>query len=152
MADSSNSDPCNLQRFIEAQEKVYDRVVGELRRGRKTSHWMWFVFPQIKGLGHSAMAVRYAIQSPAEARAYLRHPVLGPRLRECTALVNAVEARSIEEIFWSPDDLKFRSCMTLFAQTAEDNQVFIEALRKYFGGSEDARTLEHLRSAGDSTG
>lgn len=106
---------------------------------------MWFVFPQIDGLGASAMAQRYAIGSLEEARAYLAHPVLGPRLRECTALVNAVEGRSIDRIFGYPDTLKFRSCMTLFAHATEDNAVFRTALDRYFGGEEDAATLARLK-------
>ncbi|HEX5458783.1 MAG TPA: DUF1810 domain-containing protein [Steroidobacteraceae bacterium] len=134
----------SLQRFIAAQEPVMERVLAELRAGRKTSHWMWFVFPQIQGLGHSPMARRYAIASRAEAEAYLHHPILGPRLRECTGLVNAVERRSIEEILGSPDDLKFRSSMTLFAHATPDNQIFLDALAKYFGGEVDPLTLERL--------
>lgn len=105
---------------------------------------MWFVFPQITGLGNSTMAVRFAISSLAEARAYLKHPVLGPRLRTCTELVNLVDGRSIGEILGSPDDMKFRSSMTLFAQATADNRVFLEALQKYFGGAPDPRTLERL--------
>ncbi len=134
----------SLSRFAEAQDPVIDRVLAELRAGHKTSHWMWFVFPQLEGLGHSPMAQRFAISSRAEAEAYLAHPVLGPRLRECTRLVNEVQGRSVEEIFGHPDYLKFRSSMTLFARATEDNQVFLEALRKYFGGEEDPRTLERL--------
>ena len=121
-----------------------ERVIGELRAGRKASHWMWFVFPQIRGLGHSPMAQRFAIRSLAEAEAYLRHPVLGPRLRECTRLVNAVEGRSVEEIFGYPDHLKFHSCMTLFTHATADNQVFSEALGRYFAGKEDPSTLERI--------
>jgi len=134
----------SLERFVQAQEPVIERVRAELRSGRKASHWMWFVFPQIQGLGHSPMARRFALASRAEAEAYLRHPVLGSRLRECTRLVNEVEGRSVEEIFGYPDDLKFRSCMTLFAHATADNQVFCDALRKYFGGREDPATLERL--------
>ena len=121
-----------------------DRVLAELRAGRKTSHWMWFVFPQIQGLGHSPMARQFAIASRAEAKAYLRHPILGARLRECTRLVNAIDGRGIEEIFGSPDDLKFRSSMTLFAHAASDNRIFLDALGKYFGGAEDPLTLQRL--------
>ena len=134
----------NLERFVEAQEPVIGQVVAELSAGRKASHWMWFVFPQIAGLGHSPLAQRFAIASRAEAEAYLAHPVLGARLRECTRLVNEIEARDIEEIFGYPDHLKFRSSMTLFAQATNDNGVFVEALRKYFGGAYDARTLDRL--------
>jgi uncharacterized protein (DUF1810 family) len=134
----------SLERFVQAQDPVIERVLAELRTGRKTSHWMWFVFPQIQGLGHSPTAQRFAIASRTEAEAYLRHPVLGPRLRECTRLVNEIEGHSIEDIFGYPDDLKFRSCMTLFAHATEDSQVFLDALRKYFGGQEDPLTLERL--------
>ena len=136
----------SLDRFVQAQEPVIERVLAELRAGRKASHWMWFVFPQIQGLGRSGTAQRFAISSRAEAEAYLRHSVLGPRLRECTQLVNAVEGRSIEEIFGYPDDLKFRSSMTLFAHATADNQVFVDALNKYFGGEYDQLTLDQLRA------
>ena len=119
-----------LQRFVDAQDPVYDKVCSELRRGRKETHWMWFVFPQMRGLGHSAMAYQYGIASQAEAEAYLRHPVLGARLRECTELVNRIDGRSIDEIFGDPDNLKFRSCMTLFASATPDNAVFVKALQK----------------------
>ena len=131
-----------FSRFLEAQEPVYAQVCAELRAGRKTSHWMWFIFPQIAGLGASAMARTFAIASLEEARAYLRHPVLGPRLEECCRLVNRIEGRTIGEIFGYPDDLKFRSSMTLFAHAADDNTVFQEALDKYFGGEFDPLTLE----------
>jgi uncharacterized protein (DUF1810 family) len=137
-------DAFGLRRFLDAQDPVYQQVLRELRSGRKTSHWMWFVFPQVAGLGFSPMAQRYAISGREEAAAYAAHPVLGARLRECTALVNAVEGRSAHEIFGSPDDLKFRSSMTLFAECAEDTAVFREALRKYFGGSADPLTLARL--------
>ena len=138
-------DPHSLQRFVDAQASVYAQVCSELRDGRKRTHWMWFIFPQIKGLGHSEMATRFAITSLDEAHAYLEHPILGPRLGECTRLVNQVEGRSIEQIFGYPDDLKFHSSMTLFARAApDDEQVFDEALRKYFGGELDPATLERL--------
>lgn len=136
--------PAGLQRFVEAQQPVIETVLAELRAGRKTSHWMWFVFPQVRGLGHSPTAQHFAIASRGEAEAYARHPILGPRLYECTRLVNAVEGRSIEEIFGYPDHLKFRSSMTLFANVAPDNQVFLDALEKYFGGEQDPLTLERL--------
>src|SRR3954451_18865691 len=113
-------DSFSLARFIEAQESVYPAVLGELREGRKRTHWMWFVFPQIQGLGRSSTAQNYAISSIDEARAYLQHPVLGARLRECTQLVNAIEDRTVLEIFGSPDDLKFHSSMTLFAEAGAD--------------------------------
>ena len=137
----STPDPYDLQRFVDAQAPVYGRVVEELTRGRKESHWMWFIFPQIAGLGYSFMAQRYAIRSLDEARAYLAHPVLGARLRECTALVNRIEGRAIGDILGNPDDLKFRSSMTLFARAAPDEPVFAEALAKYFAGEGDAATL-----------
>ncbi len=137
-------DTYHLERFVEAQDPVYTEVCAELRAGRKHGHWMWFVFPQIRGLGHSPTAQFFAIRSWAEAEAYLRHPVLGPRLRECTALVNAVEGREIGEIFGYPDDLKFRSSMTLFAEVAPEAAEFRKALDKYFAGEPDERTMELL--------
>jgi len=137
-------DPYNLQRFVDAQERVFEDVLEELRRGQKSSHWMWFIFPQIKGLGYSSMAQRYAIQSLAEAQAYLAHPVLGPRLRECTALVNGVAGRSIQQILGYPDDLKFKSSMTLFARAAEDSAIFLAALTRHFDGELDPLTLDRL--------
>jgi len=138
------NDPYNLRRFVDSQDPCFERVCSELRDGRKTGHWMWFIFPQIKGLGHSPLALKYAISSREEAEAYLRHSILGPRLRECTRLVNLTEGRSIEQIFGYPDDLKFRSCMTLFAHATADNQVFMDALQKYCGGRFDPLTLEQL--------
>ncbi|WP_029226706.1 DUF1810 domain-containing protein [Burkholderia ubonensis] len=137
-------DPYDLQRFVDAQDPVYTQVCDELRSGRKRSHWMWFVFPQIEGLGDSVMAQRYAIASLREADAYLRHPVLGERLRECTRLVNHVDGRSIQEIFGYPDYLKFRSSVTLFAHATSDNAVFVEALEKYYGGEADHSTLARI--------
>jgi uncharacterized protein (DUF1810 family) len=134
----------DLQRFVDAQAPVIDRVREELAQGRKRSHWMWFIFPQIAGLGFSAMAQLYAIASLEEARAYLRHPLLGPRLEDCTRLVAAVSGRTATEIFGSPDDMKFRSSMTLFAQAAPERPVFAEALRKYFDGEADPETLKRL--------
>jgi uncharacterized protein (DUF1810 family) len=133
-----------LQRFVDAQEPVYAQVCDELKHGRKQSHWMWFVFPQLHGLGSSAMAQRFALSSLAQAEAYLRHPLLGPRLRETTQLVNRINGRSVEDIFGYPDHLKFHSSMTLFARATADNEVFVEALRKYFGGKADPRTLQLL--------
>jgi len=123
---------------------VYEQVCAELRAGRKESHWIWFIFPQLRGLGRSQTAATFGISSRQEAEAYLEHPVLGPRLRECTSLVNLVEGRSIQQIFGYPDDLKFRSSMTLFASVASDNQIFRDALQKYFGGELDPLTLERL--------
>ena len=127
--NAQNRDPYNLQRFVDAQNPVFDQVCLELRDGRKRSHWMWFIFPQIRGLGYSQLAHKFAISSRGEAEAYLEHPVLGPRLRECTRLINLIEGRPIEEIFGYPDDLKLRSCMTLFAQVTSDNELFMRALR-----------------------
>jgi uncharacterized protein (DUF1810 family) len=140
------ADPYNLQCFVDAQNPVYDKVCSELREGRKRSHWMWFVFPQIEGLGSSQLARQFAISSLAEAGAYLAHPILGPRLAECTRLVNRIEGRSVEQIFGYPDDLKFRSSMTLFARAAPDDQVFVAALQKYFRGEPDPATLLRLRA------
>jgi uncharacterized protein (DUF1810 family) len=134
----------DLQRFVEAQQSVFDTVCAELRAGRKRSHWMWFIFPQIEGLGSSAMAQRYAIASLEEAKAYLAHPILGPRLRECSRLVADVDGRKVEEIFGYPDDMKFRSSMTLFAQATAENEVFVECLRKYFDGEGDPATLARV--------
>jgi uncharacterized protein (DUF1810 family) len=139
-------DPYNLRRFVEAQESVMEQVYSELRNGRKRSHWMWYIFPQIKGLGYSSISVKYSITSIEEARAYLNHPVLGPRLRECTRLVNQIPVRAVEEIFGYPDDLKFHSSVTLFAHAPEDNQVFMEALQKYFKGDFDQMTVDKLRT------
>jgi uncharacterized protein (DUF1810 family) len=133
-----------LDKFVEAQDRVIDQVRAELRRGRKQTHWMWFVFPQIEGLGFSAMAMRFAIGSLDEARAYAAHPVLGARLQECTSLVLAVNGRTIRDIFGSPDDLKFHSCMTLFAHAADNVPEYRDALARYFGGAEDAATLAKL--------
>ena len=141
------SDRFELGRFVEAQAGMYEQVCAELRAGRKKSHWMWFVFPQIRGLGSSPMAVRYAISGMEEARAYLEQPVVGPRLRECAGIVCGVQGRTVEEIFGYPDDLKFHSSMTLFAKAAEGsegNGVFGEALEKYFGGEMDRGTLERV--------
>src|SRR6185503_4324817 len=135
-------EPYDLERFIDAQRGVYDEACAELRRGRKTGHWTWFIFPQIAGLGFSAISRHYAIQSLDEARAYLKHPVLGPRLREICGIVSRIEGKTAHEIFDSPDDMKLRSSMTLFAHATEDNAVFLGVLRKYFGGVEDARTME----------
>lgn len=138
------SDPFDLQRFVDAQNTVIDAARAELRAGRKRGHWMWFVFPQIEGLGFSATADLYAIRSLAEAEAYLKHPVLGERLRECARLVIGVDGRPIQEIFGYPDWLKFRSCITLFAAAAPDDAVFREALEKCCGGEADRLTLDKL--------
>lgn len=140
-------DPFDLKRFVDAQEPVYGDVVDELRAGRKRSHWMWFVFPQLRGLGGSPTAVRYGISSLDEARAYLRHELLGSRLRECTRLVNEVRGRSIGDIFGSPDDLKLCSSMTLFSNATDDNEDFVALLDKYYDGQQDRLTLERLGRA-----
>ena len=133
-----------LERFVTAQNPVYESVKCELRAGRKRGHWMWFVFPQISGLGHSDMANRYAIASLAQARAYLNHELLGARLRECTELVLAVPNSTLLEIFGTPDDMKFKSCMTLFAKADPEDELFVEALRKYCGGRFDDKSLKLL--------
>jgi uncharacterized protein (DUF1810 family) len=137
-------DRFDLQRFVEAQAAVHEQVCVELRAGRKRSHWMWFVFPQIRGLGTSPMAVRFAISSLDEARAYLEHAVLGARLQECTGIVVGVTGKTASEIFGYPDDLKFHSSMTLFAKAQEDAGVFGKALERYFGGEMDRGTLERI--------
>lgn len=137
------TDPFDLKRFLKAQNPVFRDVLGELARGLKQSHWMWFVFPQLAGLGFSAMSQHYAIGSRAEAEAYLAHPVLGPRLIECTRLVLAVDGRTINAILGAPDDSKFRSSMTLFGAVS-DEPVFGEALARYFAGQPDGATLEIL--------
>jgi uncharacterized protein (DUF1810 family) len=138
-------DPYDLQRFVDAQEQTFAQAIDELVAGRKTSHWMWFVFPQLRGLGHSPMAIRFGIASLAEARAYLAHPLLGPRLQQCVRLVLRIDRRSASDIFGSPDDLKFRSCMTLFDRAAPEQAVFKQALQEYFDASADGRTVQLLR-------
>ncbi|QOZ77392.1 DUF1810 domain-containing protein [Bradyrhizobium sp. CCBAU 53351] len=137
------TDPFDLERFVRAQDPVFRAVEGELARGRKQTHWMWFVFPQIAGLGFSAMSQRYAIGSRAEAEAYLAHPVLGARLVECTGLILAVEGRSINAILGAPDDAKFRSSMTLFGAVS-DQPIFGDALARYFADERDSATLKIL--------
>ena len=136
-------DAYDLQRFVDAQRMVYANVVGELRQGEKRSHWMWFIFPQVTGLGFSSMAERFAIASPEEATAYHEHEVLGLRLRECTRLVLDVRNKTARDIFGSPDDLKFRSSMTLFGAVS-DNPMFGEAITKYYAGDKDQATLDIL--------
>jgi uncharacterized protein (DUF1810 family) len=138
------SEPFDLGRFISAQEGIYESVLAELRRGQKRTHWMWFIFPQIDGLAHSTTSKYYAIKSIEEARQYLNHPVLGRRLLECAETVLAVEGRSVSEIFGYPDDLKFKSSMTLFAYVADPRSVFVRILDKYFRGEQDVRTLDLL--------
>lgn len=136
--------PYNLERFVEAQRGVFEEACAELQRGRKTGHWMWFIFPQIAGLGFSATSQHYAIQSLDEARAYLQHSLLGPRLREISQILLSIHGKTAHDIFGSPDDMKLRSSMTLFAHATEDNAVFLEVLRKYFNGAEDERTTQLL--------
>ena len=140
----SDRDPYLLERFVSPQASIYPQAISELRSGMKTGHWMWFIFPQIRGLGRSPVSLEYAISSREEAVAYLQHPVLGPRLKECTRLVLDVKGRSAEEIFGSPDDMKFRSSMTLFAQVSPDDDIFARALQQYFGGAPDQLTLDRL--------
>jgi uncharacterized protein (DUF1810 family) len=137
-------DPYELKRFVDAQDPVFAQVCAELRNGQKSGHWMWFIFPQIEGPGSSSLARTYAISSSYEAKAYLKHPVLGPRLRECSQLVLTIEGPTIHEIFGSPDDMKFRSSMTLFAHAAPEEPVLRDALQKYFGGEPDPLTLARL--------
>jgi uncharacterized protein (DUF1810 family) len=139
------TDPFELQRFVDAQAPLYAQVLSEIRNGRKRSHWMWFIFPQIAGLDHSAMAHRYAIASRDEAVAYLEHPALGPRLRECTQALCKIQGRSIEQILGSPDDIKFRSSMTLF-DAASGDPVFRHALDKFYAGASDSATLAILKN------
>jgi uncharacterized protein (DUF1810 family) len=138
----SDQDPYDLQRFVDAQEHVYERALSEIKSGRKRSHWMWFIFPQIDGLGASSMSKRYAIRSIAEAKAYLDHPLLGPRLLESAAAALAVQTSSALELFGSPDDMKLRSCATLFACVSSELSVFSQLINKYFDGKPDDRTLQ----------
>lgn len=146
------SDPFDLQRFLAAQAAVHAQALAELRQGRKRSHWMWFVFPQLRGLGSSEMAHHYGVLGLAEARAYLAHPVLGARLLDCTEAVLALEGRDLRAIFGSPDDLKFVSSMTLFSLAAERRpNLFAEAIERLCGGTADQRTLALLRERGDLT-
>jgi uncharacterized protein (DUF1810 family) len=140
----NKNDPYDLQRFIDVQSRWIEQASKELQDGRKQSHWMWFIFPQLRGLGHSAMANRYGISSRREAEAYLAHPVLGTRLRHCTALVMAVKGRSVEQIFEAPDDVKFRSSMTLFASVDSESSLFTNVLKKYFAGKPDQLTIQRF--------
>ena len=142
----STPDPFHLARFVQAQQPVYATVLAELRAADKRSHWMWFIFPQVRGLGSSSMAQHYAITGLEEARAYLAHPLLGARLRECTALVNAAKGRTLSQIFGYPDDMKFYSSMTLFAQADEQHGEFQTALQQWFAGRGDQATLARLRT------
>ena len=139
------NDPYDLSRFVKAQEGDYERAIAEIRSGRKYSHWMWYVFPQFEGLGFSSLSRRYAIKSLAEAKAYLNHPVLGPRLLECVEEALGIEGRSAHDIFGSPDDMKLRSCTTLFAHVSPAGSVFDRLLDKYFKGKVDDMTLQLLR-------
>lgn len=141
---AQTDDVFDLRRFVEAQAGVFEAAMAELRAGRKRTHWMWFVLPQIAGLGFSATAQRYAISGRAEAQAFLRHEILGPRLRRCAEIVNGLEGRTAHEIFGSPDDRKFFSSMTLFAAVAEEGSAFAQALDRYFGGARDEATLARL--------
>jgi uncharacterized protein (DUF1810 family) len=143
----NGADEFDLQRFVDAQDRVYDAVLGELRSGKKRSHWIWFVFPQLRGLGHSPTAVRYGISSLEEARAYLAHDVLGPRLRECARLVARIDGRSADEIFGWPDNLKVASSMTLFARATDDDAEFRAVLDKLYNGEDDPATVERLSQA-----
>ncbi|MEJ6023824.1 DUF1810 domain-containing protein [Ramlibacter sp. PS4R-6] len=143
---SAANDPFGLQRFVDAQDPVIDGVLRELASGRKRTHWMWFVFPQHEALGMSAMARRYGISSLAEARAYLAHPVLGARLRRCVDVVMQARGRSAHDIFGSPDDVKFKSSLTLFERAAPGEPRFAQALEEFFAGQRDARTLELIQA------
>ena len=135
----------SLERFVTAQAQIYPRVLAELKAGRKQSHWMWFIFPQVAGLSSSYRGQLYAIQSLQEAQEYLAHPLLGARLRECCQAVMAVEGKTAHDIFRSPDDMKFRSSLTLFSQAAPDETLFRKLLEKYYDGEADELTLEKLR-------
>ena len=137
-----------LADFEAAQDVVYDQVLSELKSGRKRSHWIWFIFPQMTGLGFSPMSLRFGIASKAEAKEYLNHPVLGPRLRECTQVLLDLPSRNISDILGYPDDLKFRSCMTLFSAAAPGETIFEDALKKFFAGEHDAATINLLRDGG----
>ncbi len=143
---ADSADPYGLSRFVQAQADDYEQALSEIRSGRKRSHWMWYIFPQYDGLGSSAISKRYAMRSLAEAAAYLRHPVLGPRLLECAEAALAVEGQSAFEVFGSPDDLKLRSCATLFAHVSPSGSVFERLLDKYFRGQGDDRTIRLLSS------
>ncbi len=137
----SDQDPYDLQRFVDAQANIYERALSEIKSGRKRSHWMWFIFPQVEGLGTSSMSRRFAIRSAAEARAYLDHALLGPRLLESAEAALAVQTSSALELFGSPDDMKLRSCATLFGSVSSEGSVFTQLIHKYFAGSTDERTL-----------
>ena len=140
----SDHDPYDLRRFVDAQEHVYERALSEIKSGRKRSHWMWFIFPQVEGLGTSSTSRQYAIRSVAEAEAYLAHPLLGPRLLESAEAALAIQTSSALELFGSPDDMKLRSCATLFASVSSQESVFRQLINKYFDGKPDERTLQLL--------
>ncbi len=144
MSSEQVTDRFHLERFVRAQATIYKQVLVELRAGEKTSHWMWFIFPQIRGLGYSATSIEFAISGREEALAYLQHPVLGQRLKECTELALRIEGRSALDIFGAPDDMKFRSSMTLFAQVSSNDDIFERALQKYFDGVPDQLTIDRL--------
>jgi uncharacterized protein (DUF1810 family) len=147
MTISHNQDPFHLERFVEAQAGIYNRILSELHAGRKRSHWMWFIFPQIEGLGSSPTASYYAIKSITEAKAYLHHPVLGPRLCECTNILLGIKGLSASDVFGYPDDLKFCSSMTLFDYASSNNVLFADAIAKLCGGCRDERTLAILHAS-----
>ncbi|MBD1860979.1 MULTISPECIES: DUF1810 domain-containing protein [Trichocoleus] len=144
MKSENAGDPYDLNRFVQAQERDYERALSEVKNGRKRSHWMWYIFPQFDGLGFSATSKRYAIKSVAEAKAYLSHPILGPRLIACAEAALSVEGRSAHEIFGSPDDMKLKSCATLFAYVSPEGSVFKQVLNKFFQGDCDQKTLDLL--------
>ncbi len=139
------NDPYDLERFVAAQAQDFERALGELQRGRKQSHWIWYIFPQVAGLGHSSMAQKYAIQSREEAVAFLNHPVLGSRLRQCCEALLRHRGRRVEDIMGYPDDLKLRSSMTLFAVVDEGENIFREVLKVFYSGERDERTMDFLK-------
>jgi len=142
---TDTNDPYKLERFVAAQAGVFEQALSEVRNGQKVSHWMWYIFPQLRGLGQSEMALRYGILNLAEARAYLEHPMLGPRLIAISQAALSVNEKTATEIFGKPDDMKLRSCATLFAEVTDVDSVFQEILDKYFGGNADPRTIQLLR-------
>jgi uncharacterized protein (DUF1810 family) len=142
-----SSDPYDLKRFVQAQATSFEEALAEIKNGRKRSHWMWFIFPQFEGLGFSAMSKRYSIKTAAEAKAYLAHTLLGPRLTACTEALLGLEKKSAHEIFGFPDDMKLKSCATLFASVSPQGSVFHQLLTKYFQGESDSKTLQLLRES-----
>jgi uncharacterized protein (DUF1810 family) len=149
---AASDDPYDLDRFVQAQKHDYHAALSEITVGHKRSHWMWYIFPQFEGLGHSSMSRRYSIKSLDEAKAYLRHPILGPRLLECCEAIVAIDGRSASEIFGSPDDMKLRSCATLFAQVSPAGSVFERLLGKYFHGERDEQTVRLVGDRGEGIG